>query len=402
MRKEYRHIALWLSSMLMLLGTACSSSESESGGDDPKKAHQLQINIFTPEHPEVTRADDPVLVNSNDDENVNSMDVWVFVSEATEHFDEGKVVGHLSLDIASPSSFEGGTYQMSVNEDFVNELPKVDVYVTANVKNANTGITLAANSPVADFGSAKLSGGYFGLTPTLTTAPPTEGLPMSGLLKDQTINTERTPLLKVNNPVKVVRAVSKVRFIFSRTDTGETDKLQINSISLDGNMIPKEEFLFLATPTDRYHIGNEYEDEKILASGLGSITIPTSTYPARYAYDSKNANQVKGQAYEDLIDSGLKGHYSEGTYTEGTPELVELGRYYLRESDKRLTGTISYTIGTGESKTATFIMYEGENFTRNHTWIVYGYFAGKETLKVSCVNVTDWDQTNMNHPVYNW
>lgn len=404
MRKEYRHIALLLSSMLMLLCTACGSSDGDSDDNNPPKEHQLQINIFTPEHPVVTRTGE--LVNSNADENVNTMDLWVFVSEATQHFNVGKVVGHLSLDIADPSSFVGGVYQMSVSEDFANELPKVNVYVTANVKPSNTGITLTAGSSEADFGTATLSGAYFGLT-SLTTAPPTEGLPMSGLLKNQTINDESTPLLKVGdpveNPVKVVRAVSKVRFIFSRTDTGETDELHINSISLAGNMIPTEEYLFLENPTDRYRTSNTYiEDVKVLASGLESTTIPTSTYPARYAYDSNNANQKKGQDYEDEIDKGLKGHYSGETYTEGTPELVELGRYYLRESNKQLQGTINYTIGTGEPKTAPFMMYEGDNFTRNHTWIVYGYFTGKETLKVSCVNVTDWDQSTTSHPVYNW
>lgn len=414
MRKEYRHIALWLSSMLMLLCTACGGSESESDDNNPSKEHQLQINIFTPEHPVVTRADDQVLVNSNADENVNTMDLWVFVGEVTNttipveqlKFPVGKVVGHLSLDIADPSSFVGGTYQMSVSEDFANELPKVNVYVTANVKSSNTGITLTAGSPESDFGTATLSGRYFGLDP-LTTEPPTEGLPMSGLLKNQTINDDRTPLLKVEDPVKVVRAVSKVRFIFSRTDTGDTDKLQINSISLANGMIPEVEYLFLSDSYDapskpRYHIGSDFLGAETLASDLGSITIPTSTYPARYAYDSENANQVKGQYYENEIDKGLKGHYSEGTYIVGDPELVELGRYYFRESNKQLQGTISYTIGTGEPKTATFRMYEGDNFTRNHTWIVYGYFTGKETLKVSCVNVTDWDQSTTSHPVYNW
>lgn len=414
MRKEYRHIALWLSSMLMLLCTACGGSESESDDNNPSKEHQLQINIFTPEHPVVTRAGDPVLVNSNADENVNSMDVWVFVSEVTVNdpspkYTVGRVVGHLSLDIANPSSFEGGTYQMSVNEDFVKELPKVNVYVTANVKSSNTGITLTASSPESDFGNAKLSGNYFGLN-TLTTEPPSEGLPMSGLLKNQTIDATRTPLLSVATPVKVVRAVSKVRFIFSRTNTG--DELHINSISLDNDTdsgIPEEEYLFLSDSYDapskpRCHIGETFLVAQIIADGLESIPIPTCTYPARYAYDTDptNTDQLRGQAYEDLINKGLKGHYTEGVYSEDQPyELVELRHYYLRESNKRLQGKINYTIGS-KTADATFVMYEGDNFTRNHTWIVYGYFAGKETLKVSCVSVIDWDQTTTDHSLYNW
>lgn len=413
MRKEYRHIALWLSSILMLLCTACGGSDSEpvgGGVNNKPTTHQLQINIFTPEHPVVTRSE-PVLVNSNADENVNSMDVWVFVSEATTHFTVGKVVGHLSLDIANPSSFVGGTYQMSVNEDFVNELPKVNVYVTANVKPSNTGINLTASSSESAFENATLSGNYFGLTSPLTTQVPSEGLPMSGLLKNQEINATRTPLLSVTTPVTVVRAVSKIRFIFSRSDTGETDQLHINSITLDAGMIPAEEYLFLNGPYDytnnRSNIkGSNYLDAQTLATGLESITIPTCTYPARYAYDPDDAEQLKGQDYEDLIDKGLTGHYTEGVYSKGQPyELVELSRFYLRESNQKLKGRIYYTIGNGGEgwpKYTEFEMYEGENFTRNHTWIVYGYFTGKETLTISSIDVTEWDQKNTGHDIYNW
>ena len=399
----------------MLLCTACGGSDSESvgGGVNNNKptTHQLQINIFTPEHPVVTRSDEPVLVNSNADENVNSMDVWVFVSEATTHFTVGKVVGHLSLDIANPSSFVGGTYQMSVNEDFVNELPKVNVYVTANVKPSNTGINLTASSSESAFENATLSGNYFGLTSPLTTQVPSEGLPMSGLLKNQEINATRTPLLSVTTPVTVVRAVSKIRFIFSRSDTGETDQLHINRITLDAGMIPAEEYLFLNGPYDytnnRSNIkGSNYLDAQTLATGLESITIPTCTYPARYAYDPDDAEQLKGQDYEDLIDKGLTGHYTEGVYSKGQPyELVELSRFYLRESNQKLKGRIYYTIGNGGEgwpKYTEFEMYEGENFTRNHTWIVYGYFTGKETLTISSIDVTEWDQKNTGHDIYNW
>lgn len=411
-------MALWLSSMLLLLCTACGGSDSESVGggiNNKPTTHQLQINIFTPEHPVVTRSE-PVLVNSNADENVNSLDVWVFVSEVTTttipaddvKFKVGNVVGHLSLDIANPSSFEGGIYQMSVNEDFVKELPKVNVYVTANVKPSNTGITLTASSSDDAFENATLSGGYFGLTPSLTTQVPIEGLPMSGVLKDQVINDASTPLLKVTTPVRVVRAVSKIRFIFSRSDTGETDQLHIKSISLDAGMIPEEECLFLDGPYDyttkRSHIkeGTTYlpAEETTLADELESIIIPASTYPARFAYDPENPDQLKGQDYEDLIDRGL-----QGVDNNNNPELVELQRYYLRESDKKLKGRIYYTIGNGGEgwpKYTEFEMYEGENFTRNHTWIVYGYFTGKETLTISSIDVTEWDQKNTGHDIYNW
>ena len=392
--------------MLMLLCMACGGSDSEpvGGGEiDKPKGHQLQINIFMPEHPVVTRSE-PVLVNSDADENVNSLDVWVFVSEATANFDIRKVVGHLSLDIANPSSFKGGTYQMSVNEDFVKEKPKVNIYVTANVKPSNTGITLTASSTEDALENATLSGGYFGLTPSLTTQVPIEGLPMSGVLKDQVINDASTPLLKVDDPVKVVRAVSKIRFVFSRSDTGDTDQLHINSIKLYADMIPEEEYLFLNGPYDytsnRFKIGSAYLGEHTLAEGLESITIPASTYPARFAYDPENPAQLKGQDYEDLIDRGL-----QGVDNNNNPELVELQRFYLRESNQKLKGRIYYTIGNGGEgwpKSTEFEMGAEGDVTRNHTWIVYGYFTGKETLTISSIDVTEWDQKNTGHDIYNW
>lgn len=412
MNKDYRHIGLWLCSMLMLLCTACSSSDGDSEDDTPK-AHQLQLNIYTPEHPVVTRAE---MVNSNDDENVNNMDIWVFASEASEHFPVGTLVGYVHVDISSPSSFEGGTYQMSVSEDFVNEHPNVDVYVAANVKNANTGLSLTNNSLVSYLkDEAKLveGQGCFGLA-TPTSTPPLEGLPMSGVLKNKEINISRTPLLSVDDPVKVVRAVSKVRFIFSRTDSdfGSAEELHINSIMLNNEMIPQEEYLFLNGAYDdplisKFRTGGTYlADEKTLASGLETTAIPTCTYPARYAYDPNKEGQLSGQAYEDLINQGLRGHFIEGDYTEGQPyELAELRCFYFRESDKQLRGKIYYTIGNGGEgwpKYSEFVMTNGENFARNHTWIVFGYFAGKETLKVTSVDVTDWNQTTNSHPVYNW
>lgn len=409
MIKKYRHIALWMCSTLLLLFTACSSSDGDSE-DNTSKEHQLQLNIYTPEHPVVTRGE---MVNSNDDENVNTMDIWVFTSQTTTHIASGAYVGYVHVDVASPSSFEGGTYQMSVSEDFVNEHPNVNVYVAANVLSANTGITLTKNSTEAQLNAALLAGGYFGLTSPIST-PSLDGLPMSGVLKNKVINTSRTPLLSVDDPVKVVRAVSKVRFIFSRTNTGEADELHINSISLENGTdsgIPEEEYLFLSGAyddplTSLYRIGENYLAAQTVASGLESTRIPTCTYPARYAYDPNNADQSTGQAYENLIDDGLTGHYTQGVYSKGEPfELVELKRFYLRESDKRLKGRIYYTIGNGGDgwpKYSEFEMTSGEIFSRNHTWIVYGYFTGKEILKVSCVNVTDWNQTTTDHPIHNW
>ena len=89
--------------------------------------------------------------------------------------------------------------------------------------------------------------------------------------------------------------------------------------------------------------------------------------------------------------------------TNPSPKDIQVGRFYFRETNRKVTGTITYQIGNGEEKQTPFSMVDEGDFSRNHTWIVYGYFAGKETLKVSSVDVTDWVIVDdINRPVFNW
>jgi hypothetical protein len=84
--------------------------------------------------------------------------------------------------------------------------------------------------------------------------------------------------------------------------------------------------------------------------------------------------------------------------------LTEVGKFYLRESGKKITGTITYTVGSSTTAlSAPFTMSEEGDFSRNHTWIVYGFFAGKDNLKVFSVDVNDWTTLPRDdHEVYNW
>ena len=89
----------------------------------------------------------------------------------------------------------------------------------------------------------------------------------------------------------------------------------------------------------------------------------------------------------------------------GEPDLTQIGAFYLRESDRKLEGTIAYTIVTeagNKDKTASFAMATAGDFTRNHTWIVYGYFLGNGDLKLNVVDVKGWTEDLGNPKVYNW
>lgn len=404
MSSEYRYIGIWLSCLLMLLCSSCGGSDSEGGsgggGDDPvvKGDSKLEIMVYTPDHPVVTRADNGSVEPELEERTIKTLDIWVFASEAMGTLQDGDLVGYLQTQVSATESSFVGTYQMTVSDEFSTLKPRVDIYVAANA--ASAGLNLTKDTPRSDLDGIKIEHSESGDDPFGLTAPQTtvtdEGLPMSGVLKYQPI-TGSQPLLKVETKVQVVRAVSKVRFIFSRTDTGNDNKLQITGITLDNDegssLIPKQEYLFLDgeyTPRST-RIVPTYEPVKELKPLTGADQIPVSTYPAQYAYDPDNEDQVKGQAYERLINDGI---------TAG--DLAQVGRFYLRESSQQVQGKIYYKIGDSAEKSQKFSMTDPGDFSRNHTWIVYGYFAGKETLKVSWVNVTDWDESSTMYDIYNW
>lgn len=415
MKKNYRYIGLWLCSMLMLLLTACGSSEGESGGEVPGGegsmiAKDLEIDVYMPNHPVVTRADHGLVEPDEDEMVVNTLDIWVFVHET------GEKVGYLSLNESTPgTSGFVGKYHIPVSEDFATEHPNVDVYVVANKASVNlsmddgSSLTLSKESSREDLQKVIITQGSFGLA-NPTSELPDAGLPMSGVLKNQVL-TVSLPVLKVPNSVMVVRTVSKVRFVFCRTESkdenGDEMPMAINSITLTtldpevpNGMIPKQEYLFLdGAYTDRAYriMENDYEDVGVLSPLRDADNIPICSNPSKYAFVVGKDDQKKGQDYEDLINRGITGEDNEGV-----PELVQVGRFYLKESDQKITGKINYTIGNGPAKDAEFSMYEKFDFTRNHTWIVYGYFAGKELLKIYSIDSTDWNESSTDHPVYNW
>lgn len=414
MRGNRRYITRWLSGMLMLLLlllTACSKSSSD-GSDEPepdKKRPVLKIYVFPPDQPVVTRAGDDV--NASDAENkIHNLHVWVFENHATESTpnDDGKLVGHISLnnvDIAST----GSTVTMEISDALADKINNpdddvyVDVYVAANVSSTNCGLTLDASTTRNELKDKLIKSDYFGVS-NLIKEVPADGLPMSGVMKNKKI-TGTGPVYQVSEEsgglanVRLVRAVSKIRFIFSMS-TENPDNVAVNSISLDGSVLPKEEYLFLEDDFDkagtqkwRVNVKAPY-DENDYVSATTLVTVPAGTQIARndsptsYTYQ----NGTSGQDYEDLINTGV----SQG-------KLTDMGTFYLRESDRALTGTISYKINTNAIQTPAFAMSGPGDFSRNHTWIVYAYFISSGDLIMGMVEIKNWTSVeNSTQGVYNW
>lgn len=396
MRDDRRYILRWLSCMLMLLLlTACSKS-SDSDGPEPDKP-VLKIYVFPPNKPIVTRGDEGD-VNATDAENkIHNLHVWVFETGTNNR------IGHISLNNVDLSS-TGSTVTMELSDNFgeSGELPRVDVYVTANVTSANCGISLSATTTREQLEATLIGQNYFGVSNPIK-AVPADGLPMSGVMKGKKI-TGSSPVYQVTEDngglanVRLVRAVSKLRFIFSKS-LSNPDVVTVNGISLDADVLPTQEYLFLEndydlSTTQKWRVvTSSYESESSLVSTVAGTEIRSNESPTSYSYQEG----MTGQAYEDLINQGVK---------DG--KLSDLGTFYLRESDRALMGKISYSIKKPGSETPTnstpaFAMKDDGDFSRNHTWIVYAYFISSGDLIMGMVEIKNWSDSEANpQGIYNW
>ena len=395
--KDVKHSIQWLLSSIwmLLLVTGCTSSSEEDDPQYPKEKPVLKIYLFAPESPIVTRASNGYVDAYEDEKQIRSIDVWVF-----EHDSPEKKVSYIHL---GDLSFTGQReISMEISDDFANmpKKPNVDIYVVANKESC--GLTgLDENTTLAQLKDQCIGSSYFGTTLPVSTVPD-QGLPRSGLLENQIISGIPPVYTAKANNVKLVRAVSKVRFILSKSNS-DPPVISNLSINLDANMLPKEEYVFLEGiyPTNKCHVKtgeNAYEEVAAnLVSGVGIDNIYGCDNPASYAYTTQT-----GQEYENLINNGLLDPDGEG---EQHPALSQVGLFYLHESDKQLTGKINYTLGTepnATQKSVPFSMGAAGDFTRNHTWIVYGYFLGSGQLKLNVVDIKDWTSGSEDPKVYNW
>lgn len=385
--------------MLIVLLTACSR-DGESQEEEKQPAF-ISVYVYAPEQPMVTRADvgDVAPIdNIISEKTITNLQIWVFETGTNT------LVSYYSPEsVYNLNNGDGATYQLGLEDSFTQAetKPNVDVYVVANAASCGfsfdktTTRTALEGAMIQIQEVENVTTDYFGLT-TLTDKVPTVGLPMSGVLRNVEV-TGAAPVFKIPT-VKLMRAVSKLRFIFSN---GTDKTIKIKSIKLNGNMIPTQEYLFLESGDNAlaYHLGASYETEETefvsdafsteLKEALNNIA--KNEDPIDYVYQSGQ----DAQEYEDLIADGV-----------GKGELTQVGPYYLRESDRILKGKITYDVINGETvekenASAVFEMAEKGDFSRNHTWIVYAYY-GVSRLEVVTVAVKNWVDSTPTHYVYNW
>ena len=358
----------------LLLAVACSSSDDTEGTE--KKQAMLTVYVYSPEHPLLIRSDVGNVDASAAESKITRLQIWIFENGT------GNKVAYLDTQETSLLSVgEGAVYQIPVSDEFARNKPDVDVYVLANIPTEGYALDskLDGNSTRDAILSATIPENKFGLA-SPTTQVPDDGLPMAGALTSQPVIGE-APVLRVGTSsniatVRLERAVSKVRFVFANT-VGEP-KLKIKNIQLNAQMIPNTEYLIQQTQSLAYNTS---------VSPLWEATDPEDKVvevanPTIYIYGGQEA-----QVYESLIDQS---------------ELTKIGPFYLRESDKKLRGMITYQIGESGDQTGIFEMEAAGDFRRNHTWIVYAYHAGGGFLQMNAIYVKEWTTKEKNHEVYNW
>ena len=406
--------------LLALLLVACSGG-SDSGTDVPTTptdgSSVLNIYVYAPGQAVPTRGNTgQVDADPTAEDAIHTLQIWVYTTEATP-----TLVTYFKTNAFQQTPTGNDTYkfELPIDDNFASKQPEqrpaVDVYVLANVTSNNCGLNFDEHTSKSTLEAAVLAENYFGVTNPVT-AVPFEGLPMSGKLTSQIVSGSK-PVLTLGTSqnmakVKLARAVSKARFIFSCST--DFDGLKITRVTFDESMIPTQEYLFLDSPYDPdnnyYKIGNAYNDA--VTSSLFSIDeTAICADPAHYAWDRlrNDKTDCTAQDYEDLIADGLTVH--EG---ESAPRLTER-RLYLRESNKQLSGTIYYKVkekgaaAYGDEQSITFKMVGPADpnewqpyFSRNHTWIIYAYLAWAK-MRIVDVHFKDWVTTEPSeHSLYNW
>ena len=412
--KTYRQIALLGLLTVLLLTAACTRYNFDSEEEEC----YLDIYVYPPDRPVVTRADLDYTKERETEGSVNTLQIWVFKSTT------GELLGYLEPDMP----FNYDKFRMSVSPTIVNGNDRsVDVYVLANVTARTCGHTFNRQTTRQQLDAATISGTHFGVgtlgsnPATLTQEVPLGGLPMSGVLKNAPV-VGSYPALRISNgiddemaKVKLARVVSKLRIVLCRVENDDNNPAaqlhSIDGIQIDGGQIPTHEYLMLDEPfnnslnpseplaASRIRIQDTYESAPISFGAVAVESIPVVDDPLDYLYNSTKFASL--EAYETKIIEWSH------PVSERPATLLDLGVTYLRESDKRLTGAITYKTEDNleTPKIATFQMDRAGDFTRDHSWIVYAFFSGGrlQVFNVVQVGIKTWTVGNTyEREFYNW
>ena len=366
-------LIFWLIVPLLLL-SGCTRKEIIRNTSFEEEEPVLGLAVNFPAT-EMTKATGD-LSGTGDENTLHSLTVWVFRS--TGH----SLVACKSIPSADFPP-EGGVrrYSLPVDRSFANNPSDVDIFVLANEE--SIGIDLPENEEDLKkidwktLNEKTFGGNYFGVSSPKRAGDKDlqdYGLPMSAVGKNMSVSGE-LPVLKVET-LTLSRAVSRIRFVFCKTKTeGVPQNVEISDVIISGWQIPLQEYVFTTGTTGivKNNGGSQADYESAAVHLDGPTTIASNEAPEAYIYANQNP-----QVYQDLIDDAVQNDL-----------LTDMGYLYFRESDKRLIGSIKYTIDK-QSHTREFSMNTAGDFARNHSWTLLGYFLSGRNIQLA-TSVLPWD-----------
>ena len=379
-----------VSAGILLMVSSCSE-DAATYTPDPNPF--LTIHIQSPESVSpATRTDVGDVTPLAPETGLYYTYIWVFESGGEDA--DAKPVGSLSENLGGA---ENATLQLSIDREVIARNSLLDIFVVANAESVPSAYFLMGpnNPPVTRktlkemvFGKVTHTGNYsyddFGTANPVHTPEVQKGIPMSQYVLSQKVIDNGM----LDKPVNVAlrHAVSKMRFVFAR-ETGVTDAV-ITGITLGDVLIPTTTHLFPTQPADP-------TSEESVALAKRTPNLPEKvTYENGFTFNEELAN---GDILEHpdpaslAIQSGETAQAYTGRLSEafsGKEKSLYYGLTYLRETGKKLTGTIHYKLG-GTPYDIPFEMADEGDFTRNHEYIVYAYF--KKSGLTLTVKAMPWD-----------
>ena len=430
-------------SALPVLPSGCVTPLS----DDERSAfttRELTLRLYLPQNVPATKAETGNIDGVSPESQVYGVQVWMFnhyAADVTTGDNEKAVAYSEASNINSgsgwtndPKNLDGSDYYPAGRwtDGSIYEIPlsipgyvldradadmRFDFYVLANGSSIGSpAARTMTRKQIKDLVFGKDgSTDYFGATTPKTGTTPIlalgqngPGLPISGFfnkgaddtgtaasgvdlsfLKPATFKTLNLEQIRAKTPVvQLERAVSKVRFVFAMPTLPSgttTSPNQIVSIKVDGTVVPNATYVFPredGTPfqlpgTPAYGTSGTGDVTVAVPASIGQIIDPNylrSTCDSTFTIGTKTYGEPKNMTAQEY-DSFLNDAVSAGNATESY--------LYLRESDRPVKGTITYTVDGGTTtQTASFYMPSdaagaaNTNFHRNHSWIVYAYFEG--------------------------
>lgn len=385
-KMKYRVLIGFLFAALLLGG--CRRERVISVDELPK----LSLTLEIPSAPG-TKADEGEVASQMEEENeIYDLKIWIF--KHGESHEKVLYAKYPSDEHPNPDDLpQAGTvkkYVFSVDRTLAtdNPRPKLDIFILANSE--SVGCATLGDVDYATLTAKTFGGNYFGpvepVTPaTLQEASPKTGLPMSGMGENLSISGEDYSLSV--GKITLLRAVSKLRYVFCQTlNTGEdAESIEVLRVELDNNLIPNQEYVF--SPDGGQHVMQSGGYVNAIINTPNTATVPSSAIPELYTYTGSGASGAAD--YERLVLGAIDEN-----------KLLCPATYYLRESDKPLSGKVYYQVKkngvvVGDPERVKTFAMETPDFARNHTWTMYGYFISDRTLILS-LNVLPWDMNIYN------